>query len=131
MPAYLFAYGTLRPDLAPPALRPAVDTMTLLDAGRTPGRLYDVGSFPAATFGGGGFVHGHVFALPADDAAVLHAFDAYEGVPDLYIRTTVTVTLAGGGEQTCWAYQYNREGAPLRPIPSGVYTPEHRPEHRP
>ena len=129
MPQYLFAYGTLQPGLAPASIRTAVGRLVPVGGGAVPGRLYDLGAYPGATFdGAGGTVHGTVLKLPADDAAaVLAALDAYEGVPDLYHRRPVTVTLAGGGELSCWAYAYNGDVTAGRPIPSGTYAPEHRP----
>ena len=121
----LFAYGTLQPGLAPPAVRPRVDRLVLMCTGRAIGTLYDLGEYPAAVFDGGGtnhgVVHGRVYRLP-DDPAVLAALDEYEGLPDLYVRVAVPVRTTGG-DLTCWAYQYNRDPAGYPRIPSGTYTP--------
>ena len=118
MPPYLFAYGTLQPGLAPAEIRPAVEQLSLVGPGATAGTLYDQGDYPAAVFDAGGTVRGRVYALPPDPA-VLAALDAYEGVPDLYVRLMVTVDLDDGRTVDCWAYQYNR--TPGRRLPAGVY----------
>jgi len=126
---HLFAYGTLQPGLAPAMIRAVVDRLTLVGAGTAPGTLYDLGEYPGAVFAhGAGPVHGRVYQLPADDEpAVLAAFDAYEGVPDLYERVAIDVALADGRTLTCWAYHYNHDPADHRPIPSGSYVREVRP----
>lgn len=129
MPEYLFAYGTLQPGLAPDAVRSVVDQFRWVGLGSTAGAVYDLGSYPGATFGGAGTIHGTIFELPARaEAAVLIALDAYEGVPDLYERLAVPVMLSGSaGPLTCWAYQYNRDLSGRTAIPSGTYVREPRP----
>ena len=96
--------------------------MSIIGPGTTPGTLFDLGTYPGAVFGPTGTVHGTVFELPLDDA-VLAAFDAYEGVPDLYVRLIVPVALTVGRELPCWAYQYNGDPAGRQLIPSGLYRP--------
>jgi gamma-glutamylcyclotransferase (GGCT)/AIG2-like uncharacterized protein YtfP len=87
-----------------------------------------LGEYPGAVFGGSGVVHGTVYGVPAAmETTVLAAFDAYEGVPDLYVRLAVPVVLADGRTLTCWAYQYNRDLAGRAPIASGRYVREPRP----
>ena len=130
VPDHLFAYGTLQPGLAPAAVRPLVDSLAVVGIGTTPGSLYDLGAYPGAVFddAAGGTVRGTVYALPADAAAVLASLDQYEGVPTLYRRTTVPVTLPGGPVLSCWAYHYNPPTAGHRRLPAGVYPPMNNPK---
>ena len=129
MVTHLFAYGTLQPELAPEAVRPAVNRLQWVGRGTTAGMLFDLGSYPGATFEvGPAVIHGAVFRLPpGGEAGIMSTFDEYEGVPDLYRRVPVQVTLDAGFQLTCWAYQYNQPLTGRRQIPSGVYAPEHRP----
>ena len=126
MPQYLFAYGTLQPGWAPAAIRAETDRLLPVGRGVTAGTLYDLGEYPGARFDTSGAVYGRVCELPTDPA-VLARLDLYEGVPDLFLRRAVTVTLEDGRELTCWAYQYNQDLTGRRPIPSGTYVPEPRP----
>ena len=128
MPDYLFAYGTLQPGFAPPAIRPVIDRLTLIGGGTTAGIVYDLGDYPGANFDGIGTVNGRVYLLPSgDEPAVLAAFDRYEGVPDLYVRRTVSVTTGDGQRLICWAYQYNHDPAGRVPIATGTYVRDVRP----
>ena len=128
MVTHLFAYGTLQPTLAPDAVRPIVAGLRRVGRGTAAGEVFDLGEYPAAVFAAGSAaVHGTVYELPPGaEADVLPALDAYEGVPDLYLRLAVAVTLDGGRPLTCWAYQFNRDLTGRQPIPTGVYDPEQR-----
>ncbi len=122
LPQHLFAYGTLQPGLAPASVRPWVDRLVGVGPASVAGTLYDLGPYPGATFGTPGVVHGRVYQLPpGDEPAIWAALDAYEGVPDLYVRRTVDVTLATGHRLACQAYQYHGDIAGLSPVPSGRY----------
>ena len=121
MPDHLFAYGTLQPGLAPPAVRGVADRLIFVATGTTPGLLYDLGTYPGAVFDGGGTIHGTVLLMPMAD--LLADLDVYEGVPDLYRRTTVPVATAGG-PISCWAYEYVAPIGPAqRRLPAGRYPP--------
>ena len=49
----LFVYGTLRRDVGAPAYRLLARHGTLFDRGHVPGRLFDVGRYPALRLGAG------------------------------------------------------------------------------
>ncbi|MGA7106184.1 MAG: gamma-glutamylcyclotransferase family protein [Terracidiphilus sp.] len=111
MSVYLFAYGTLRPGLAPEEIAPVVERLRPLGEGFAFGKLYDLGKYPAAVFdpGSAWIIYGAVFELP-EDAEVLRQLDAYEG-PE-YTRIEQLVTLVAGGVFSCWVYDYKgRPGA--------------------
>ena len=123
----MFAYGTLQTRLAPPVIRPAVQQLHSIGTGWTRGSVYDLGDYPGARFDGNGIIHGTVYQLPTtDEPAVWATFDGYGGVPDLFVRVPVPVTLAGGRTLSCWAYQYNHDLTGQTPIPSGRYARESR-----
>ena len=135
MQNYLFAYGTLRPGLAPPSVRRLVARLRLIGPGSAPGRLYDLGAYPGAIFEPSAEcrVAGDVFELPADSLNLLADLDAYEGYAtddaagSLYLRIRLSVTLADGRAIDCWAYRYNREVGPARRIESGDYARRQNP----
>jgi gamma-glutamylcyclotransferase (GGCT)/AIG2-like uncharacterized protein YtfP len=122
MSAYLFACGTLRTELAPPALSGLMRRLRSVGHGTVGGNLYDFGAYPGAVVDAASpeRIVGEVFELP-DDPALLAALDDYEGIaPDdpassLFVRTRVRATLDSGERLECWMYVYNRDpaGAPL------------------
>ena len=128
MPEYLFLYGTLLPELAPPLLRTSLATLRRLGLGAVPGCLYDLGPYPGAILDPNAVtrVRGQVFELP-DDRAVLPLLDAYEGFDpgnparSLYVREKRPITLADGGHLDCWVYAYNRPPGDRPLIPDGDY----------
>lgn len=65
---------------------------------RTGYRLVMHGQYPALLAGGSGVVHGELYRV---SSALLAELDAFEGVPDLYQRTYVT--LEDGREAACYA----------------------------
>lgn len=93
-----------------------------------PGRLYDLGDYPGATFGGppDSLVLGEVFELP-DDGGHLAALDSYEGFDPRdpegspFVRQRRLVTLAAGRQLDCWVYAYNRDLANAPRIVGGQY----------
>jgi gamma-glutamylcyclotransferase (GGCT)/AIG2-like uncharacterized protein YtfP len=124
---HLFVYGTLRPgDVRWHLLEPFV-----IDAGwpdTAPGQLFDTGfDYPAATFGGGGTIHGQSFALlGASLSRALEVLDDVEGVVEgEYSRVAVRT----GRGIDAWAYAGGAR-LELAPIPSGDWF-EHRPPHHP
>jgi gamma-glutamylcyclotransferase (GGCT)/AIG2-like uncharacterized protein YtfP len=124
---HLFVYGTLRPgDVRWHLLEPFV-----IDAGwpdTVPGQLFDTGfDYPAATFGGGGTIHGQSFALlEASLSRALEVLDDVEGVVEgEYSRVAVRT----GRGIDAWAYAGGAR-LELAPIPSGDWF-EHRPPHHP
>jgi gamma-glutamylcyclotransferase (GGCT)/AIG2-like uncharacterized protein YtfP len=122
MADHLFVYGTLLPGLAPVAAAPLVARLRPLGPATVPGRLYDLGPYPALVFdpSAPARVCGELFALP-DDPALLAALDSYEEcvasdpAGGLYRRVEAVATLADGRALACWVYAYNRDvgSAPL------------------
>ena len=53
MAEFLFAYGTLQPGFAPPAMSPVVARMVPSGAATVEGKLYDMGSYPGLILGSG------------------------------------------------------------------------------
>jgi gamma-glutamylcyclotransferase (GGCT)/AIG2-like uncharacterized protein YtfP len=119
---YLFAYGTLRPGLAPESMAAVVGRLELIGEGFVCGVLYDFGEFPGAVLDGdsGSRIAGTVYRLP-DEISILEELDAYEGFePDsadasLFLRVDHVVNLADGGTLACWLYVINRpvDGKPM------------------
>ena len=127
-PQYLFVYGTLLPGLAPAVIAEVVDRLRVVGHGTVPGRLYDLGAFPACAIDGvcGRLIHGVVLELP--DADVLGRLDWYEGYAahdeageNLFVRTTCDVSLDDGQSVSAWVYVYNRDLSRARLIESGRY----------
>jgi gamma-glutamylcyclotransferase (GGCT)/AIG2-like uncharacterized protein YtfP len=125
---YLFVYGTLRPALAPPGLRPHLEGWRNCGPARIPGRLYDLGRYPGAVLdpAESRSVCGEVFEVPGGEEA-LAALDDYEevvaGRPEvsLYLRVLREVRLATGAEVPCWVYVFNGDVSAAPLIESGDY----------
>jgi gamma-glutamylcyclotransferase (GGCT)/AIG2-like uncharacterized protein YtfP len=116
MSEFLFAYGTLRPGLAPETMAVVVGRLLPVGEGRVGGVLYDLGKFPGAVLdaASSGRIVGTVYRLP-EDGETLRALDAYEGFePDcveasLFVRVKSAVEMADGVTVPCWIYVYNRD----------------------
>jgi gamma-glutamylcyclotransferase (GGCT)/AIG2-like uncharacterized protein YtfP len=116
MSEFLFAYGTLRPGLAPLSMAALVEQMVPIGAGSVCGRLYDLGEFPGAVLDAesGRRIYGTIFRLP-NEADFLKALDDYEGFePDcpeasLFSRVLCQANLAAGAAVSCWIYVYRRQ----------------------
>ena len=132
MKSFLFAYGTLQPDKAPPELRDLLKSMRSVGIGTAGGKLYDLGEFPAAIFHRGekGIVRGTVFRLPENRSecdALLRKLDDYEGVDyadpskSLFSRRRLPVSLRNGHSLNCWAYEYAGDPPKESPIFDGLY----------
>jgi len=106
----IFVYGTLRRDLYPH--RDGGLGIALKELGQIPGIMFNIGAFPGVipAFNNGGSVIGQVISYnELDDdtfARELKGLDYYEGVPDLYIREKVTVTMEGGTEVVAHVYYF-------------------------
>ena len=129
-PTHLFVYGTLRFESDHPMARRLRTQARYIGKGRVPGRLYDLGSYPAGVFDASEKrrIVGDVFALKPD-SKVLAEMDAYEGTDPLYKRTVLEVKLATGGTIEAWAYGVNPPPR-ARLITSGDFI-AHRNQHRP
>jgi gamma-glutamylcyclotransferase (GGCT)/AIG2-like uncharacterized protein YtfP len=127
---HLFVYGTLlaavvgRPH---PMLAARAD---LVSRGSIPGRLYDVGDYPAAvpSADGDDRIHGELYAIrPGREDELLPDLDQYEGFhPDrpeesLFVRVEAPVERQPGGTTWAWTYVFNRSVDGLPPITSGDY----------
>jgi gamma-glutamylcyclotransferase (GGCT)/AIG2-like uncharacterized protein YtfP len=128
MPDHLFVYGSLRPALAPSSVQPLLERMVPLGPASIPGRLYDLGLYPAALLDPAAetCILGEVFRLP-DARAMLAALDAYEDfdpadpAASLYLRVRHPATLADGSQLLCWVYVYTLAPQNAVLIPDGDY----------
>ena len=135
MAEFLFAYGTLRPGMAPPDVAPLVDRMQPAGEAFVSGVLYDFGHFPGALLdrNSGSRIYGTVFRLP-EEGGLLPLIDAYEEFePDcpeasLFLRVTGVASLSGGESLTCWIYVYNRQIGPAPIIEDGRWPQRRSPE---
>lgn len=116
----VFVYGTLMRGQSRFAALGRLECCLLA---RMPGRLYDLGAFPAARLGDG-WVAGEFVRL-AEPCAALERLDAIEGYlgPDcagnLYRRELVHVDVGEGRIHPAWTYLYNEELPEGRLIASG------------
>jgi len=121
----LFVYGTLKEgEINHGLIEPYARSIR---RGWIPGRLYDVGVFPALAEGEDR-VQGEIVRLdPTDLVRVLAVIDRLEGcVPDddmgsLYTRRVVQVTDVDGTLQPAYAYYYNPTHQTLLPLDRLVY----------
>src|SRR5262249_44885157 len=105
--AYLFVYGTLRPEAGHKMGQFLARRGRLLGPARAPGRLLDLGRFPgmSAARADNEWVHGVVYELD-DPAATLALLDRHEGCapespqPWWFERALRRATLASGTEVT-------------------------------
>ena len=128
MNEFLFLYGTLLPELAPPALLRHLKRLSRVGRACVRGRLYDLGEFPGAVLdpSSDSWILGEIFRIPDD--SILELLDAYEqfdaAKPEqsLFIRATAAAATTDGAVLDCWIYVYNREpgNAPL--LPDGDYS---------
>ncbi|MGE0607254.1 MAG: gamma-glutamylcyclotransferase [Pirellulales bacterium] len=128
MSGLIFFYGTLRPALARGKMRQIVARLERVGLATLPGRLFDLGPYPAALpeDGASGMIVGEVFRLPRDED-LLPQFDRHESfLPDdparsLYLRLLRTATMADGQAASVWVYSYNRDVGQATLVPNGDY----------
>ena len=89
---------------------------TFLGEASAPGRLLDLGRYPALV-AGAGRVRGELYRL--DDLELLPVLDREEGYN--FGRSTTTVTLASGRRLRAWVYRYRGPRERAVPIPHGDY----------
>ncbi len=113
MAEYLFVYGTLRPEHAPPEIAAIVRQLRHVGSGAIRGFLYDLGEYPGVRLAANGNeIHGEVFIF--DQPAVLQSLDAYEGYDpknldqSLFLRKQYEVRLKDES-LLCWVYEYSRQ----------------------
>ena len=124
----LFVYGTLRRSARCVMARWLSSQGEYLGSGVIPGRLYDVGSYPALCPARhpGETVIGDLYRLYRPGFA-LARLDRYEGIgsgqsrPYQYCRGQVRVTMDDGRHLKAWAYLYRGAMVRLRRIVGGDY----------
>jgi gamma-glutamylcyclotransferase (GGCT)/AIG2-like uncharacterized protein YtfP len=124
----IFVYGTLRRDARCVMANWLASQGEYIGDGTIPGRLYDVGEYPALRPARHSTerVVGDLYRLLRPTYA-LTRLDRYEGIgsgqsrPYLYSREPVQVTLASGECVTAWTYLYTGATAKLRRIAHGDY----------
>jgi gamma-glutamylcyclotransferase (GGCT)/AIG2-like uncharacterized protein YtfP len=103
----LFAYGTLKdPDFLASVVGPRAQCR-LIGRGTIPGRLYDVGAYPALRPGAGpgDGVPGVLWEIDGDDA--LARLDEFEDVAGgVYARARCDVRMDDGRSEPAWVYVY-------------------------
>lgn len=129
MAELLFVYGTLIPGCEPEGMSPICQRMRAVGEATVPGRLYDLGHYPAAVLDdapGGATIRGMLVAVEDDSA--WRDLDRYEacsvdGEPaGLFRRVRALATLADGAAAAeCWIYVYNREIRGARLIAGGCW----------
>jgi gamma-glutamylcyclotransferase (GGCT)/AIG2-like uncharacterized protein YtfP len=101
MKNYLFVYGTLKRGGSRHWI---LDGFPFLGRAKAKGFvLYDLGPYPAMV-SGAGLVYGEVYEVSEE---ILNALDWVEGVPVLYRRELIDVSLEDGLSLKAWAYIYN------------------------
>lgn len=125
----LFVYGSLRSHFRSPAYEYISRYFNLVGEATVPGRLYDMGDYPAAIPGTGTLIKGELYTIKSQKefAWAICQLDDYEGVlvepheKPLYRREVVQVLVGGAGGVVvpAWIYWFNGDvsGKPL--IPSG------------
>lgn len=111
----LFAYGTLMSGF--PLHRLLEGRTRYVGRGQVPGRLLDLGAYPAAVSRASGTVHGEVYRVT--DPALWTALDSAEGPQ--YHRREATVRIAGSREAAAFVYWYLGPLDRGMPIPGGDY----------
>jgi gamma-glutamylcyclotransferase (GGCT)/AIG2-like uncharacterized protein YtfP len=116
-PGLLFVYGTLKRGFPNPWSRRLWAHAAFLGEASMPGRLVDLGAYPALLepVSPGDFVHGEVAALR--DASLLGALDLYEGPQ--YKRIVRRVRMYDGSEREAWVYLFRASPGRARIIPGG------------
>jgi len=123
----LFVYGTLRPAVDLPRIRHLVARLRPIGAGRVPGRLVYLGSYPGAVVdpASGGFILGDVVELA--DETILADIDAYEEFDPQrpqageYLRRMRSVEVADGRRLDCWIYELQEVPSHAVAIAGGDY----------
>jgi gamma-glutamylcyclotransferase (GGCT)/AIG2-like uncharacterized protein YtfP len=104
-PEHIFVYGTLRSESDHAMARRLSSQARLVGKGSVPGRLYDMGWYPAAMFDANEkrAVVGDVYALKPG-GKLLAELDAYEAGDPNYVRAPLAVKLTDGRTVSAWAY---------------------------
>lgn len=122
---YLFVYGTLLKPINNPMSKFLNKHSEFLGTGFINGKLYDVGSYPAAISSNlkTDKIFGTVLKIKNAEQT-FKVLDMYEGTTEanpLYIKKTMSVYLDNQSQVTAWVYIYNRSVNHLKRILSGNY----------
>ena len=128
VPEHLFVYGILRRGFSNDHARMLRASCEFLGEASFHGKLFDVGSYPAAVASPepGDIVRGEIYRMMRP-RQLLPMLDRFEGCgaddaePHLYRRESMEVRLDSGRKLSAWVYLYNRETDRLRPIHHGDY----------
>lgn len=126
---YLFVYGTLMDEYAPPKIAETVKKLKYVGKGFVYGRLYDLSEYPGAILDDSTDkkVFGRVYRLPGEES-ILQNLDEYEeffphqSSPSLFVRKKTVVSLESGRKINCWIYEYNKDITSAQMIESGEYS---------
>ena len=107
MPPHLFVYGTLRSAFRNRYARLLRSQAVPLGMARVPGRLYDLGRYPALrpSPGRDHWVSGEIYQLRTP-APLLTRLDTYEG--PVYRRVQTQAVFDDGRRLAVWVYEYRR-----------------------
>ena len=118
----LFVYGTLRSGFDNPYAQLLRQRAELLGPATAQGSIYRVRHYPAfrpeAHPAASGVVHGELYRMFPDPAALLQALDDYEDVE--FTRVPIAVE-QGGGAHSAWIYRYDAALPPDSLIASGDF----------
>jgi gamma-glutamylcyclotransferase (GGCT)/AIG2-like uncharacterized protein YtfP len=123
---YLFVYGSLCRDMTAHPLHLSGPWVQYAGPGHYNGRLYDLGSYPAAvaSLRRHERIHGEVYRIHRP-AALFPSLDLYENgtgkEPPEYDRVIVPVKMKTGRRIHAWIYLYTRTTKGLHWIRSGDY----------
>lgn len=128
MKQYLFTYGTLTEELAPPEISGSVKKLKYIGNGFVYGRLYDLGNYPGAVLDRfhKSKIFGKIYELP--NSQILEEFDNYEEydrekpTKSLFIRKQVSINRANQKKIKAWVYEYNRDVGKLPLIENGRFS---------
>lgn len=124
-PQHLLVYGILRREFDNDHAKLLRAHCRFLGEGAFEGRLFDVGTHPAAIAAqGSATVRGEAYRI-LRPKPLFPVLDRLEGCgtddpePHLYRRERISVRLDSGRGLLAWVYLYNRDTDQLRPIPHG------------
>ncbi len=128
MKEYLFAYGTLAEESAPPGIAGIIKRLRYISEGSVLGRLYDLGEYPGAVLdkNSSNKIFGRIYELP-NGLELLNRLDAYEEfdpkhpAKSLFVRRRASITRADKKKVQGWVYEYNRDVGSRPLIKSGRY----------
>lgn len=126
-PQHLFVYGILRREFDNDHAKLLRAHCRCVGEGAFEGRLFDVGTYPAAIAApGSAMVRGEAYRI-LRPKPLFPILDRLEGCgpddpePHLYRRELISLRLDSGRGLLAWVYLYNRDPDRLEPIPHGDY----------